>query len=241
LNNKKILAKIIEKWPVKILSLAAAIIIAIFYRMNTLETRSFIVPLHVLSNDHFVPVSVFADNARINMRGDSASIYQINEDDIEAYIDFRKFFNEGTYRIPVQVRKKGSALGVEPLEISVLPMEISIILEQRIRKYIPVYPVFSGTITSGYEMTSQTIVPQSIMAEGPRTSLENQFEFITETIDLEGRNESFSVFVNIINNNNLVTVFGNRMIEFRSTIRRIETTQSIEIQRSNFENGENEE
>ena len=211
-----------DKWPVKIISVAAALIIAVFYRMNTLETRTFLVPLQVETNGMLIPVSSLENTVKISLRGETNSIYPILEEDIEAFIDLNRYSNEGTYRIPVQIRKKGSALGVVPLEISVLPIEITLLLEKKVRRDIPVFPVFRGTIAPGYEITSQSIYPESVAAEGPRTGVETQDEFNTEPINLEGRNENFSVLVNIINNNPLITIYGNRMLEYRGVIRKIE-------------------
>lgn len=218
MNSGKLLAKIIEKWPAKIISLIAAIIISVFYRMISLETRTFIVPLKVNANDLLIPASSLTDTVRIKLRGESNSVFSILEDDIEAYIDLDKYTNEGTYRIPVQIRKKNSALGIEPLEISVLPIEINLLLEQKVRRNIPVIPLFSGTVAQGYDLTDQSITPEKITAEGPRTRVDLLHELNTETINLEGRNETFSVLINIINNNPLITIYGNRMIEYHGII-----------------------
>ena len=132
MNRAKLLAKITEKWPVKVLSLAAAIIISVFYRMHTLETRFFTVPLVVISSETLVPAGSFPGSVRISLRGEAEGIQQILEEDIEAFIYLGRYTSEGSYRVPVQIHKKGSALGIEPLEISVLPIEIPLVLERRL-------------------------------------------------------------------------------------------------------------
>jgi len=235
LTRAKLISLIIEKWPVKVLSLAAAIIIAVFYRMNTLETRFFTSPLLIQSNETLIPANAFASAVRISIRGEAAQMQQIMEDDIEAYIDLARYANEGVYRAPVQIRKKGSALGVEPLEISVLPIEIPILLEQKVTNNISVFPDMQGTVAQGYELTSQVLIPGSVVAAGPRSILDNHLEFNTEIINLDGRYENFSIMVNIINDNPLVSIHGNNMLEFRGTIRRI----GREIQTSNTQNTAN--
>jgi YbbR domain-containing protein len=230
-----------EKWHVKIISVAAALIIAVFYRMNTLEIRTFLAPLQVETNGMLIPLSSLENTVKISLRGEANSIYPILEEDIEAFIDLNRYSNEGTYRIPVQIRKKGSALGVVPLEISVLPMEITLLLEQKVRRNIPVFPVFRGTIASGYEIVSQSIYPENVAVEGPRSSVEAQYEFNTEPINLERRNEDFSVLVNIINNNPLITIYGNRMLEYHGVIRKIEFESPIVISLPETEGGDSEE
>jgi len=219
--NRKYLEKITEKWPVKVLSVAAALILSIFHRMNTLETRFFSSPLHIETNDTLVPASTFTQVIRVSLRGEANSIFPVLEEDIETYIDLERYTNEGLYRIPVQIRRKGSALGVEPLEVSVDPIEISVRLEQKIIRNVNVTPIFQGDIAEGYELTSQSIFPETVIAEGPRSGIEALYEFNTGTIDLNGRYEDFSTIVNIINNNPHITIHGNRMIEYRGTIRRI--------------------
>jgi len=228
LINEKLLRKIIEKWPVKVLSIAAALIISIFYRMNTLETRFFTVPLLIEASETLVPVHSLSSAVRISLRGESDGIQPIMEDDIEAYIDLGRYANEGTYRVPVQIRKKGSALGVAPLEISVLPIDIPLVLEQKIRRSIPIFPSFMGTIAYGYELTNLQVIPESVIAEGPRSAIEDIMEFNTEIIDLERRNENFSVRINIINNNPLIIIHGDKMIEYRGTINRIVREEDIQ-------------
>ena len=221
MNSAKIIAKITEKWPVKVLSLAAALIIFVFFRMNMLETRFFTIPLIIESNETLLPATTFASSVRISLRGEADGIQPILDEDIEAFINLARYSGEGFYRVPVQIRKKGSALGVEPLEISVLPIEIPLTLERKITKNINVYPVISGTVAAGYELTNQSLLPGSVVAEGPRSALDSHLEFNTETINLDRRHDDFSIMVNIINENPLITIHGNTMLEFRGSIRRI--------------------
>jgi len=202
-----------------VLSVAAALIISIFYKMNTLDTRFISIPLMLESSDSLIPASSYASTVRVSLRGESGSINPILEDDIEAYIDLKKYKQEGVYRIPVQIRKKGSALGVEPLEISVVPIEITLVLEQRTIRNIPIFPVFSGNVAEGYELTGQLLLPAEVIAEGPKSALDAIYEFNTDTIILEGRYENFTVMANIINDNPQITIHGSRICEYRGTIR----------------------
>jgi len=241
LNNIKFLSKIIEKWPVKIISIAAALIIAYFYNNKASpDKRAITVPLQVETNGELIPASFIVNSVSINIGGEINSIASINAGDIEAYINLDNYTEEGTYRIPVKIRKKGNAAGVEPLEISVFPVEISILLEQKIRRNIPVFPVFNGALPPEYELTGQSIFPESVTAEGPRSSIEKQDEFNTEYIDLDGRTEDFSVFVQIINKNPFITIFGSKMLEYHGVIRskKIEPDISISLPDIEDEGGE---
>jgi len=221
LNRSRLFTVITEKWHVKVLSLAAAIIIAIFYRMSSLEMRFFTVPLVVESNDVLLPANSFPRSVKITMRGEAEGIQPILAEDIEAFIDLEKYSYEGNYRVPIQIRKKGTALGVEPLELSVVPVDIQLTLEEKMTRNISVFPVLRGTVAEGYELTSQSLTPSSITVEGPRSLIEGHIEFDTEAIDLDRRHENFSIMVNIKNDNPLLSVHGSNILEFRGTINRI--------------------
>jgi hypothetical protein len=104
--------------------------------MHSLQTRYFSVPLQVEANEILVPANQFPQISRISIRGESGSIASIHEDDIETFIDLRRYVSEGTYRVPVQIIKRGSALDVDPLEITVYPPEIHLKLERRLSRNI---------------------------------------------------------------------------------------------------------
>jgi len=221
LNRTRLFTIITEKWPVKVLSLAAAVIIAIFYRMNSLETRFLTVPLLIESSDTLLPANSFARSVKISVRGEAEGIQPILAEDIEAYIDLARYTNEGNYRVPIQIRKKGTALGVEPLEISVVPVDILLTLEQRMTRNVSVFPVLRGSTAEGYELTNQSLTPASVIVEGPRSIMDGRIEFNTEAIDLDRRYEDFSVIVNIKNDNPLLFIHGSNIAEFKGYISRI--------------------
>jgi len=221
LTRSRLFTIITEKWPVKVLSLAAAVIISIFYRMSSLETRFFTVPLLVESSDTLLPANSFPRSVKITARGEAEGIQPILAEDIEAYIDLGRYVNEGIYRVPVQIRKKGTALGVEPLEVSVVPVDIQLLLEHKVTRNVSVFPVLRGSVAEGYELTGQSLTPTSVIVEGPRSMIDNHIEFNTEAIDLDRRNVDFSVMVNIKNDNPLLFIHGSNILEFRGSISRI--------------------
>jgi YbbR domain-containing protein len=222
LNSGKVIARITEKWPAKVLSIAAALLLSVFHRMSLLETRFFSTPLHIETGEELIPASSYAQTIRVSMRGEANSIYPILESDIETYIDTGRYLVEGSYKVPVQIRKKGTALGVEPLEISVEPLEISLYLERKLEKTVPIRPVFRGKVADGYRLAGQSLIPATAAAEGPRSVLESVSEFRTEAIDLNGRQRDFSITVNVIANDPRIVLNGNRTVEYRGLISRAE-------------------
>jgi YbbR domain-containing protein len=228
LNIRKLLIRMIENWPAKVLSIALALVLFVFHQMNTLTTRPISVPLAVETSSTLIPASSYPRNIRVSLRGEDESVKSIAEGDIEAYIDLTSYEIEGWYRAPVQIHKKGSALGVEPLEITVTPLEISIQLDRRISKTLPLSAVIRGRAADGFDMVSHAITPTELVVTGPLASLETVTEIQTDPIDLDGRTGDFRVQVSIINPDSLFTIQGSRIAEFSGIIRPAVPVRNIE-------------
>jgi YbbR domain-containing protein len=219
LNSRKLLAQAVTNWPAKVLSVAVAIILFIFHRMSILEERFFSIPLNIETNEGMIPASSYPRTVRVTLRGDANSIFPIAEEDIEAYLALDKYTDAGTYRAPVEIRKKGTALGVDPLEIGVDPLEIVLELDHKTSKYVSVSPKYQGYVESGYELVSYALEPTQVVIEGPEKHITSISGLITEQVDLSGRNADFSIAVHIINPDPLIIVRGSGVAEFRAFIR----------------------
>ena len=216
--NKKMIAKIAENWPAKALSVAIAIILFVFHWMNTLTTRHFSIPLTVQIGTEFVPANSFPRTVRIALRGDDDNIKSIAEADITAFVDLNRYHTGGWHRVPVQIQKTGSALGVEPLEITVNPPEISVLLDINDSKTVPLIVNMTGRTPSGFDLADFSISPNEITVTGPFSILESITEFHTETVNLHGKSGDFTETVNIINTNSLVNIRGGGTVEFSGII-----------------------
>jgi hypothetical protein len=228
INGRKLLLKIIENWPAKVLSIALAIVLFMFHRMSVLENRFFSVPLRLELNNVLTPASSYPHMVRVSLRGEANSIFPILEEDIEAYLDFSRYNEKGKYRAPVQIRKRGTALGVEPLEISVDPLEVAVELDEKLNKYVPLKPNFGGYLESGYEMVSYTLTPTQVVVDGPRSLVEQLAELPTEVIEIGGRNEDFTTTVNILNRESLIQIRGDGTAEFRGFVKKLIIIRSFE-------------
>jgi YbbR domain-containing protein len=218
-KGSRLLARITEKWPVKALSVAAAIILFVFHRLDNIQERFFSVPLHFEIGNNLVPSSSYPRNIRVTLRGDANSIYPVVEDDVEAYLDLTGYREPGSFTAPVQIRKTGTAMEVENLEIIVEPMEITISLDTKISKYVPLAPDLDGSPEKGYELVSYTLEPNQMVIDGPVNLISGVTELSTASIDLESRNADFSLRLKVVTPNPLLVVRGDGMTEFRGFIR----------------------
>ena len=228
MNSKKLIIKIIENWPVKVLSIVLAFILFVFHRLNTMTTRPLSIPLSIETNSVLVPASAYPRSVRVTLRGEDNGIQSIADNDIEAYVDFTKYETAGLYSAPVQIRKKESALNIEPLEIVVYPLNISVHLDRRISKTLPLAAVIKGRVDDGFDLISHTLSPPDVVVTGPLGLLESISEIKTEPIDLDGRNSGFSMEVHIANPNPLLALRGSGIAEFSCSINPTVSVRSID-------------
>lgn len=219
MNNSRI-DRFLADWPAKVLSLAGAIALFFFYQMNKLDERPLSVPLVVVTNEGFVPASQYPRTIRLVLRGESNAIYAILEDDLKATLDLRSYTSAGTWRVPVRVEKRGSALGIDPLEISVDPSDVAISIEPRVIKQIQVVPSFRGYLEPGYELAGFKLVPSQLEAAGPSSVMEKLTDAATEPIELTGRSEGFTIKVRLAARDPLVTFLTTDTFEFSAEVKK---------------------
>ena len=222
-----LIAKSVTNWPAKVLSIGLAIFLFVFHRMSTLEQRFFSVPLNIEHNGSLVPSRSYPRMILVSLRGEANSIFPVKEDDIEVYVDIEKYYEPGEYTVPVQWRKKDTAQGQEPVQITVDPMEINFSLDYKISKVVPLVASLRGLVETGYTMTSYSLNPAQVIIEGPAELIWDISEVFTDAIDLDGRRRNFSVPVNAMNREPLIAIRGNTTSEFLGFISEIIPVRNI--------------
>ncbi len=238
--TKPSLERLFDDWPAKVLSLAGAIALFFFYQFNRLEERPLSVPLVVVSNDEFVPASAYPRTVRLVLRGETNGIYSVLEGDLEATIDLRGYTAAGVWRVPVRVEKRGSALGIDPLEISVDPPDVALAIERRVVKEIPVVPTFRGFLEPGYELAGFMLSPPRVEVAGPASVMGSLGDAATEPIELTGRADNFSVATRIALRDPLVSLLSSRSIDFSAEVKKAlvyRSYQDLEIRLSGLRDG----
>jgi YbbR domain-containing protein len=204
--------------PVKVICLAAAVILLLFHRITTLSERFFSVPLDVSTPAGLAVASSFPKTVRITLRGAGDAIFPILEEDVDASVSLDSHHSPGVYRADVKVDRKGTAQGVEPLEIQVDPQTITFTLEPLAEKRVVVSPDIKGTPAYGYEVVQSDLTPPNMVIRGARSRVQPITSLSTEEIDLTGRTSSFAARVKVLLPNPLVKVGGEAAADFRATI-----------------------
>lgn len=220
-------ARLVSDWPAKVLSVAAALLIFFFYRLNRLEERYLSVPLQVTSNDEYVPASQYPRSVRLALKGESNDLFQIQESDIAASVDLSGVKAVGLARAVVSIEKKGGALGIDPLQISPEPAEITVTMERRSSRVVPVTPAFHGYLEPGYNLKAFDISPGEVEIVGPESAISRLSDMTTEPIELTGKMSDFAVKARIVHSNALIQVSGSDVVQFRGTVEKSVAVKSF--------------
>ncbi len=220
MKYSRILGRIFADWPAKILSLAAALLLTLFFSLTRLEQRTISIPLAVSMNEEMAPSSQYPRMVRVLLRGDREVIYGIRDDEVSASLDLSTFKSDGVFRVPIRLTRRGNALTADPLEIRAEPAEIAIGLEKRTVKRVPVTPSFKGFLETGYELSSYELNPQEISISGPAGLVARTSEVSTDTIELGGKKGDFSMEVRLINKDTLLSLENRASIVFSARVRK---------------------
>jgi len=208
-----------DSWLAKILSLLAAILLSLFYQINTLEERFFSIPLQILTSEGLSVTGSYPVNVRVNLRGSQEMIYSILENEISAVADFRSFSNEGSFKAPVEITLHSSyGLTDDTIEIQVEPREISITQEEKVVRSLEVKPTLNSFVPNGYELVQYFVSPNYVTVQGPRSQLQSVTSIRTEEIDLSGRYDDFTVSSRLIPPGDNITFPGGNTVELRGVV-----------------------
>jgi len=185
--------KLFEHWPAKVLALAAAILLFLFNRFDSLQVRTYTVPLRLVTDTALVPAQDYSHRVKVTVRGAPELVAQVGDADLEALVDFSGHQGEGVFNAPIQVNRKGAAAETAALEVSVDPLVLNLHLERKIVRTVPVKPNFVGEPGKDFELSSFQVNPAVVTIEGPRSAVEKVASVATEPIELRGKTDSFTL------------------------------------------------
>ncbi len=227
MRTRQLFERITENWPAKILSIVAATLLFLFYRISTLQERFINVPLHVVTSTQFVPTSSIPDSVRVTLRGKADTIFLVHQEDIDAFIDLSVYQNAGVYRVPVKVNRKGATANAD-FEIKVSPLELTVTLEKKVTKTVKVSANITGFPAKGYELGQYFLSPQSVQIVGPESRVKGIDSLRTDPVDLNGKSQDFTERVGVAVPDPSIKVAGNEMVQFHGTIHKVIVVKTIE-------------
>lgn len=219
-------------WPVKVLSIAAAVFLFFFIKLVNLGPVVISVPIQYVIAPGYAISDQYPTRATLTLRGENGSIREIEEKDLRIVADLSANQTEGTYQTSLKVVKLGAVADISPLEITPEPGKVTVQIQRSSTKEVPVNIRLSGSPKAGTEVVSYQISPERVRITGPRSKVPSIESVETEEVDLGTHGEDFAQTVRLRSPDSLIRIINVDSVELRVGIReamRIAQFQDVPI------------
>ena len=206
MNTKRLLDKILDKWPAKIVCLVIAIFLYFFHQASLVDSKTFVVPLEIIENGRVMHVGDAPTSVSVIVRANEENIKAVLPNDITATINLNTITQKGTYNLPVNILLSESLLTYDPFEVKLKDGNITLEVDCKTIRYVPLMPSVVGDVAHGYEIESISMNPSTVEIYGPESVVNATEEVFTTRINVSNAETNFSTETSYQEVNKLISV-----------------------------------
>ena len=189
---KRLIDSLLENWIAKVVSLLIAIILYIFYQAIQIDKKTISIPLKIQEDGLVMHVGNAPKSISVVIRADEETVKSILPTDISASISLDDITQKGTYKLPVKITLADSLLEYDPLEIKMKDDTVTIDVDRKAIKYVPLVPSVIGEVAHGYEIDTIAMSPSTIEIIGPESILNATDQIYTTRVNVSNAETNFS-------------------------------------------------
>ncbi len=238
MNTKRLLDKILDKWPAKIICLVIAIFLYFFHQASLIDSKTLVVPLQIIENGMVMHMGDTPSSVSVVVRAGDEAIKTIQPADITASINLNTITEKGSYKLPVKITLSEDLMAYDPFEVKLKENYITVSVDKKTIKYIPIVPSIVGEVAHGYEIDTITINPSTVEIVGPQTIVNATQEIYSTRINVSNAETNFSTETSYQQVNKLLTVLDEGDFKAEITVKPIvmeRTFDDIEIEIINLD------
>lgn len=187
---------ILSDASLKLASLVLALFVWLYVRSEEKPVQDFSVPLEIEGLGRDLAMAGEApDSVAVRVRAPDTTLRNLSPGRFHARVKLDAS-QPGEVRIPLTGENVHAPLGVEVIRIE--PAELTLKLERRIAREVPVVARITGRPAAGYESDGYTLTPDKAMVEGPESVVRKVREAVTDETDITDRSESFDTVVGLV-------------------------------------------
>lgn len=147
----------------------------------------------ILNENNLMITGWSAQNVDLRLKGNRTDLNELNEANIILKADMSKIYEPGTHRIDINPSYPGNVASNAFTKLSQYPESITVTVERRINKDVPVSIVYKGEVAENYMPRSSDVMLdfEYINVKGP-SSVVDRIEQAVIEVDLTDRKESIS-------------------------------------------------
>lgn len=133
------------------------------------------------------------DTVSLHLEGSRVDLNKVNSSNIAVTVDVSKIYEVGTHSLTYSVTPPGDVASNAITVLSKSPNAITVTVEERITKAIPIDVKYSGSLADNFmaDTENKEMDIESISITGPK-SVVDQITVAVVNVDLEGKSESIS-------------------------------------------------
>ena len=157
------------------------------------------VPVEVHLTQDLVMPAVRNFTASVRVRGTPRALKELDSNSITGQVDVTSENRrpDGSYRVHLSAGNFRHPIGVKVIAVDSDP-ELTLQLQRRISRELPVAMRFGGTLSGMYRISEQRCIPSLVMVSGPENVISELKEIPTEPIPLGDRDSGFEYEVRLV-------------------------------------------
>jgi YbbR domain-containing protein len=178
-----------HNWPLKLMSVALAVMLWMLVATETSSEIGIEVPLEFRNIPSQLEITGDTTNmVQVRLRGSPNVIRQISARDVSTTIDLSKI-RPGDKIVPLSPQNVQAPLGAEVIRVN--PSTVRFNVERTVTKTVLVVPTIVGQPPDGFEAGKVLVDPGRIEVEGPESRVNSLKSIATVPIRLERRESLF--------------------------------------------------
>lgn len=219
------LASLRENLYLKAASLVLAFFFWLYVRGEERPAQVFSLPLEIegLPADLAVAGDMM-DNVAAKVRAPETTMRSLTPGRFRARVNLGGA-KAGEITVPLVPEIVRAPVGVDVIQVD--PPSLTLRLEPRGRRELPVVARLTGTPAAGYETRGYTVVPDRVTVDGPESRLSTVKEVVTEEMDLSGLAGDFEKRVTISPGHGGVRIEGPAVVWLKVSIGEARVTRTF--------------
>ena len=206
MNTKRLLDKILDKWPAKVICLIIAIFLYFFHQASLIDSKTLVIPLEIIENGMVMQVGNAPKSVSVVVRAGEETIKSVLPTDLSASVCLDNLTQKGTYKLPVKINLAESLMEYDPFEVTIKDDMVTIDVDRKAIKYVPLVPSVIGDVAHGYEIDTITMSPSTIEITGPESIVNATEQIYTTRVNVSNAETNFSTETSYQQLNKLLTV-----------------------------------
>ena len=219
MNIKHLLDKVLDKWPAKVVCLVIAIFLYFFHQASLIESKTFVVPLQIIEDGIVMHMGNAPSSVAVVVKAGEENIKTVLPSDISASVSLDSITEKGTYRLPVKITLSESLMTYDPFEVKLKDDTVTIDVDRKAIKYVPIVPSVVGEVAHGYEIDSISMNPSTVEISGPETVVNATEQVFSTRLNVSNAEINFSTETSFQQLNKLLTIIDEGPFKAEVTIK----------------------